>query len=88
MQWVEDHALIVLIRVFQAIGMLDQYAWTVTGLSAIVLFVESFMEMTRFREKCLMYRNTCNSCCEFRDKMRCIYISIRKSYKAVKIDLK
>lgn len=62
MQWVEDHALIALIRVFQAIGMLDQYAWTVTGLSAIVLFVEPFMEMTRFREKCLMYRNTCNSC--------------------------
>ncbi len=33
---------------------------TVTGLSVIVLFVESFMEMTRFREKWLMYRNTCN----------------------------
>lgn len=51
---------IALIPVLQAIGILDQYAWTVTGLSAIVLFVESFMEMTRFREKWLMYRNTCN----------------------------
>lgn len=49
-----------LLQSLQAIGMLDQYAWTVTGLSAIVLFVEPFMEMTRFREKWLMYRNTCN----------------------------
>ena len=49
-----------LFQSLQVIGILDQYAWTVTGLSPIVLFVESFMEMTRFREKWLMYRNTCN----------------------------
>ena len=36
-----------LLQSLQAIGMLDQYAWTVTGLSAIVLFVEPFMSIQR-----------------------------------------
>lgn len=51
---------IAAIPILQTVGIPDKYAWSITVASAITLFMESFMEMARFKEKWTMYRNTCN----------------------------
>ena len=48
------------VPVLQAIGVTQKYSWCIALMSAITLFTESIMGMTRFNEKWVSYRDTCN----------------------------
>lgn len=52
--------LVVSIPVLQSIDMTKNCAWIVALVSALILFVESILELTRLLEKWTLSRDTCN----------------------------
>lgn len=52
--------LVVSIPVLQSIDLTRNRAWIVALVSALILFVESILELTRALEKWTLSRDTCN----------------------------
>lgn len=46
--------------VFQVVGIADKFKWSVTAASSAILLLESFTGMVHFKDKWILYRNTCN----------------------------
>lgn len=52
--------LVVSIPVLQSIDLTKNCAWILAFVSALILFVESILELTRVLEKWTLSRDTCN----------------------------